>query len=219
MIGPLPGDGERGNRAGARAADAVALRILRDVVLLVEHRHQLVDDDPRVLVVERVVFRRPVGGPIAPVLRRRLGLFGCPAGVDEHRDHHRDLAPVDQVVEHVRHPEVAVHVLERLAVIEDHQACRHGRVVLRGHVDPVGMLRAGIRLARQRERTTNLSLGRPLPSGTSPVQADNGYRDRPVEVPAAATRPRADCPATAMRNDEERGVFRIVMVAENLTYL
>ena len=158
LVRPLPRHGERRDRAGTGAADAVPFGILRDVVVLVQDRHQFVHDHPRVLVVERVVFGRPVRVAIAPVLRRRLGLIRASSGVDEHGNHHRDLAAIDQVVEHVGRPQIAVHVLERLPVVEDHQARRGLRVVLRRHVDPVGVLRAGIGLARQRERPADLSL-------------------------------------------------------------
>ena len=109
---------------GARAADAAPLRILRDVVVLVQRRHQLVDDHAGVLVVERVVLGRPVGRPIAPFLRRRLRLIGPAARIDEHGEHHGNLPPIDQVVEHVRRADVALHVLERLPIVEDHQAGR-----------------------------------------------------------------------------------------------
>ncbi len=158
-FGPLPRDGERGDGAGAGAADAVPLGILGDVVFLVEHRHQLVDDHARVLVVERVVLGRPIGRPVAPFLRRRLRLLGCAARVDEDGQHDRQLAAIDQVVEDVRGADVALHVLERLAVVEDHQAGRHRLVVLRRHVDPVRVLRPRVGLARERERPAHFALG------------------------------------------------------------
>ena len=89
---------------------------------------------------------------------RRLGLVGPAAGVDEHADHDRDLAPVDQVVHHVLRPHVPLLVLERLAVLEDHEGRRDGRVVLGRNVDPVRVLGAGVDLAGERERPADLTL-------------------------------------------------------------
>ena len=86
------------------------------------------------------------------------GWSGRAAGVDEHADHDRDLAPVDQVVHHVLGPHVPLLVLERLPVLEDHQGGRDGRVVLRRDVDPVGVLGAGVDLAGERERPADLAL-------------------------------------------------------------
>ena len=60
-----------------------------------------------VLVVERVVLLRTVGGPVAPVGGARFGLLGRAAGIDEDGDRDRHLAAVDQVVEDVRHAVVA----------------------------------------------------------------------------------------------------------------
>lgn len=65
---------------------------------------------------------------------------------------------VDEVVHHVVCPEVPFRVHEGLPILEDHQA-RFGRCrVLGRHVHPVGMLRARIGLARQRERPLDLTL-------------------------------------------------------------
>src|SRR5262249_15182767 len=147
-----PGDGEGRDGPRTRPADPAHLRVRRDVVLLRQGRHQLLGDHPGILVVERVVFGRAIGVAVAPVSRRGLGLVGPTAGVDEYADHDRYLAPVDQVVHDVLRPHIAVLVLERLAVLEDHEGRRDGRVVLRGHVDPVRVLRARVDLAGERER-------------------------------------------------------------------
>ena len=124
---------------------------------------------------------------------RGLGLVGPAAGVDEHPDHDRDLAPVDQVVHHVLRPHVALLVLERLAVLKDHERRRDGRVVLRGHVDPVGVLGAGVDLAGERERPADLSLRNALLRqgvGPQPVLGIGvrGLHGRTV-VPSLAKRP------------------------------
>ena len=42
-------------------------------------------------------------------------------------------------------------------ILKHHQADRCGRVVLRGHMHPVGVLRSGIRLARQHERPSDVA--------------------------------------------------------------
>ena len=92
-----------------------------------------------------------------------LGLFRRASGIDERRDHHRQLAAVDQVVEHVRRPGRAGHVDEGLAVLEDHQVGFDGRIVLSRHVDPIGVLRAGIGLAvREDERAAQHAPGHAL---------------------------------------------------------
>ncbi|HZZ80224.1 MAG TPA: hypothetical protein VFE62_17045 [Gemmataceae bacterium] len=65
---------------------------------------------------------------------------------------------MDQVVEHVMGPDVSLLVLERLAVIEHHQARRLRLVVLGRHVNPVGVGGARIHLARQRERPDDLAV-------------------------------------------------------------
>ena len=158
VVRTLPCDRKSRNRAGAGTANPMALGVPGDVVFLVKHRHQLVDDDPRVLVVERVVFGWPVGIAIAPVAGRRLRLCRRPSGIDEHGNHHRDLTPVDQVVENVWRAQHAIHVLERLPVLKNHQTRRNAPVVLRRHIDPVGVLRALVRLARKSERPTHFPL-------------------------------------------------------------
>ncbi len=133
------------------------IRIFRDVVLLVQDGHELVDNHLRVPVVERVVLGRTVGRFVAPFLRRGFRLLGRAARVDEHREHHGNFPAIDQVVEDIRRAYIALHVLECLSVVENHQAGRDRRVVLRRHVDPVGVLRAGICLAGQRVRSAHLT--------------------------------------------------------------
>src|ERR1017187_2731640 len=108
-------------KAGTRSAAAMLFRILRNVVLLVEHRHQLFGDDARVLVVGGVVLGGTIGEGIAPSgLRAGFRLIRPAARIDEYTDHHRDLPPVDQIVHHVLCAQIAVLVLERLPILEDH---------------------------------------------------------------------------------------------------
>ena len=85
------------------------------------------------------------------------GCSGRAAGIDEDADHHRDFAAVDQVVHHVLARGRRLRVHERLAIVEDHQAGRDRRVVLRRHVDPVRMRRAGIGFAGQGEGAANFA--------------------------------------------------------------
>src|SRR5262249_15112410 len=112
LIRPLPRDGERRDRAAAGAANAVLLGVGGDVVILFQNGQQLVDDDARVFVVELVVFGRPVGVAVAPVLGCGLGLIWAPAGVDEDRDHHRNLAAMNQVVQHVWRADISIGINE-----------------------------------------------------------------------------------------------------------
>ena len=50
--------------------------------------------------VGRIVSRSP------QFFGMRLGLIGSPTRIDEHTDHHRDLAAIDQVVHHVLRPDI-----------------------------------------------------------------------------------------------------------------
>jgi hypothetical protein len=52
-----------------------------------------------------------------PTPRARLRLLGC-ARIDEHSDHHRNLAPVDQVVHHVLCAYISVLGFEGLTVLK-----------------------------------------------------------------------------------------------------
>ena len=74
-----------------------------------------------------------------------------------------NLAPVDQVVHHVLRPHVALpQSLNAWPSWKTMSAAGIDRVVLRGDIDPVGVLRARIGLARKRERPPDLSLGNAL---------------------------------------------------------
>jgi len=52
----------------------MAGRIARDIVILVQHRQQLIADHASILVIQGVVLCGPVRVPVAPVARRRLRL-------------------------------------------------------------------------------------------------------------------------------------------------
>ena len=47
------------------------------------------------------------------------------AWIDEHSDHHRNLAPIDQIVHDVLGTQVSILILECLPVLEDHQSGRN----------------------------------------------------------------------------------------------
>ena len=116
-----------------------------------ENRQQFIDNHARILVVERVVLLRTVGGAVPPFLGVRLGLVGAAARIDEHSDHHRNLAAVDEIVHDVLGADVAFGIHVRLAIVVDHQRGWNLRIVLLRNIDPIGVLGAWIRLARQRE--------------------------------------------------------------------
>src|ERR1039457_5901039 len=155
---PLPRHGESGDGARTRPADAMALGILRYVVLLVEQRKQLIYDDARVLIVQSVVLSGPVRVAIAPLAGGRLRLIGAAARIDKNPDHYRNLAAVDQVVHYGLRADIAFRSHKSLPVVVNHQAGRHGRAVLRRHIDPVGMLRPGIGFAWQGKGSSDLAL-------------------------------------------------------------
>src|SRR5262245_66386026 len=54
-------------------------------------------------------------------------------------------------------PYIAVLVFESLAVLKHHQRSRNRWIVLRRHVDPIGVLSAGIGVAGQLVRPANLA--------------------------------------------------------------
>ena len=56
IVGTFPGNRESSDRAGTRSVDFMLLRIFWNVVLLIQHRHQLLGDHARVLVFGRVML-------------------------------------------------------------------------------------------------------------------------------------------------------------------
>ena len=59
-VGPLPGHGERADAAGRNPADRPASRLVRQLVLLADLRQDLLQQEPGVLVAERVVLEAAV---------------------------------------------------------------------------------------------------------------------------------------------------------------
>ena len=135
--------------------------VFGNVVVLVEGRHELVHHDACVLIVGCVVLDPAIGGAVAPFLQVRLGLVGPAAGIDEYPEHHRNLAAVDEIIHHVLGVDIAVFRLESLPVLENHQAGRDRRIVLCGHVHPIGVLRARIYIACQCKGPPDLALRNP----------------------------------------------------------
>jgi len=85
-------------------------------------------------------------------------LRGAP-GLDEDAEHDGDLAAVDQIVHDVLGAEIAVGILESLAVLEDHERGGNGGIVLSGDVDPVGVLVPGKTLLWMWKRTLDFTFG------------------------------------------------------------
>ena len=61
-VGPLPGDGERADAARGDAANRPALGVVGQLVLLADLRQDLLQQEPGVLVAERVVLEAAVAG-------------------------------------------------------------------------------------------------------------------------------------------------------------
>src|SRR5262245_58422508 len=120
LIRALPRDGECADAAAADAADGAAGGVMAQFVTLFDFRKDLFEQKPRVLIRERVVFKTTVRPAAGPRSRR-----------DEYGDHDRQVAFRDHVVEDYRDVVLCV-----LSILEDHQARRILRFVLRGDVDP-----------------------------------------------------------------------------------
>src|SRR5262249_55436439 len=93
---------------------------------------------------------RADGVVFGTAVKSRLGISartGYDARVDEHADSDRHVAFMDQVVEHDSSFEGAVLINERVTVLEYHRAGGLFGPVLRGDVDPIIALRAGIDFA------------------------------------------------------------------------
>ena len=97
-IGPVPSDVEGADRAGTGTGDASQVRVDAELYAVrpLDVWQQLVDQKLRVAVAHVVVLETSVEAGLGVfVLGRHY------AGIDEHADHHRDVAPVDEVVERV----------------------------------------------------------------------------------------------------------------------
>ncbi len=99
-----------------------------------EPRQQLVDDEPRIAIVDGIVL----------LLTHRTAVGCGDTGINEGRDHDRQLAAPYQVVEHIDGTVVAVRPQVSFAIVEDHEADLGLTIVLRRNVDPEVMLDARV---------------------------------------------------------------------------
>ena len=131
-IGPIPGDGEGADAAGADAADGATFRVVGELIGFADFRENLFDQETGVLIGERVVFEAAIGN--GPAAGRGGGLR---SGIDEDADGDRHLPGRDQVVEDDWDAEVAFLIDVTRAILEDHHAGGSLAVILCGDVDPV----------------------------------------------------------------------------------
>ena len=139
-IGTLPGDRPRADRAGTAATDRPQIRVVGQVVVDLHFRDDLLQQESRVTVAERIVL------DLARLIWKVVGygLTRRDARVDEEADGNGHFASMNQVVGNDRHANDAVGLKKTLPILEDHQTCRVGRVVLCRYVDPVVMDSSGI---------------------------------------------------------------------------
>jgi hypothetical protein len=81
------------------------------------------------------------------------------ARVNEDADHYRQFTPEDEIVHHVLRAQIAVRIHEGLPPVTDHEAGGNGWFVLRGKLNPIGVLGTGIGITRQRERPADFAFG------------------------------------------------------------
>ena len=144
-IWSFPSHRKSSNCTRTRTTNAVHLWVLRDVVFLVQLRHQLVGNNSCVFVVKRVVFHSSVRESVAPtVFRRGFLLLRRPSRIDEDSQHYRDFPPINEIVEDVLGSNLTVFLLHCLPVLKHHQCRRNFGIVLGGNIDPIGVLGAGI---------------------------------------------------------------------------
>src|SRR5262249_45169210 len=120
LVRALPRDGECADAAAADAADGAAGGVVAQFVAFFDFGKDLLEQEPRVLIRERVVFKTAVRLALSSRSRR-----------DEYADNDRQFALRDHVVEDCRDV-----VLRALPVLKDHHAGRSLRFVLRGDIYP-----------------------------------------------------------------------------------
>ena len=113
LIRTIPRGDEGADAAGADPGDGVIVRVLRKVIALADFGHELVDQEIREPRRQRVVLENALVSILRLVRKRRHH-----AGIHEDRDHRRDVAFRDQVVEDDRHAHVVAGVAA--AVEENH---------------------------------------------------------------------------------------------------
>src|SRR5437773_1487381 len=135
LIVLLPRGIECANAAGRDAGNRAAIGVLTDVVLCLDVGQNLIAQEARVPVRDRIVLD-------APHL-----LLADRTWLNEHLDHHRNLFLGNQVVHDSQGARCAVSLDQVLAILPDHERRGNVLVVLRGHIDPVVALHAIVNLA------------------------------------------------------------------------
>lgn len=103
LIGPLPRHGPSTDRAAARPANHAVLWIIRQAVFLSDLRQNFLNEKPRVVVIQRIVFGCAVVG-IAQA--KIVGIFFAQISRgNKEADRHGDFHFMDQVFQHLRHAE------------------------------------------------------------------------------------------------------------------
>jgi hypothetical protein len=123
---------------GAVAAGDAAVGIGREFHGFADFGEDLLEQKAGVLIAEGVVFEAAILAGFLPFLRG-----GDDAGIDEDADGHRDVAGVDEIVEHGRGAEGSVGFDKSATVEADEDAGGLRLVILGGDIDPVVALGAG----------------------------------------------------------------------------
>ena len=89
-IGALPGYGEGANASRTHPANRSVGRVSDDAIMFLDLRKQLLDQETRISIAERVVFDAPV---VAPAIDRHTLLLV--PGADEEADRHRHVLLVN----------------------------------------------------------------------------------------------------------------------------
>src|SRR5262249_35211333 len=131
-FGVFPGDGERADAAGARAADRVHVGVFGDRVLLLDFGDDFFEEEAGVAVAKAVVFEAAVAAGAGAF---GVAFAGVVAGVDEDGDRGRHVATGDEVVEDDGDTPAAFHVGVAAAVLEDHEGSGLVLFVLSGNID------------------------------------------------------------------------------------
>ena len=118
---------------------ARTLRIVSQPILLGNLREDLLQQKPRILVADRVVFDTAIGSRLFTMTAGRKR-----ARIDEDSDRDRHLALVNQIVEDDRNTKLAMLIDVTSAVLKHHHAGGRFPIVLCGDVNPVIADRAWI---------------------------------------------------------------------------
>ena len=107
--------------------------------MLPRQRQDLLQQEPRIRVAQRVILHRSVGGrgwpAVRPLPRSLTRGQWLVARAHEDRRHHRQLLAVDQVVQHHRHPPSPFPRGKPRAILENHQRARLRAIIARRDVE------------------------------------------------------------------------------------